>query len=83
MKRIAVLSLTLLLVAGCGSNSRVSDLERSNEDLTRRVKALEDQLLQTDKKQIQQEQVIRQMYERVRDMENAVNKIQMGPTPVR
>jgi outer membrane murein-binding lipoprotein Lpp len=84
MKRSIAISLCVVLLAGCGSGgSRVDELQKSNEDLARRVKVLEDQSLQTDKKIIQQEQVIKQMYERVRDMENAVNKIEMGPTPAR
>jgi chromosome segregation ATPase len=82
MKRTMAVSLSvLLLMAGCGmgSNSRLEELQRNNEDLTRRVKALEEQLLENDKKIIQHEVAMKQMYERLKDMENAVNKIEMGP----
>lgn len=85
MKRLMAISFVLLLLAGCGgkSGASVDDLQRSNEDLSRRVKALEDQLLDVEKKQIQSEQAMRAMAERLRDMENAVNKIELGPAPTR
>lgn len=81
MKRLMAVSVVLLLLGGCGGkgSAKVDDLQRTNEDLSRRVKALEDQLLDVEKKQIQNEQALRAMAERVRDMENAVNKIQLGP----
>jgi TolA-binding protein len=82
MKRISILSLCLLfLVAGCGGNSsaQLESLQKTNEDLTRRVKALEDNLLEADKKLIQHQQALQAMHERLRDMENAVNKISLGP----
>ncbi|HEY3056741.1 MAG TPA: hypothetical protein VGK31_12495 [Thermoanaerobaculia bacterium] len=46
----------------------------------RRVKALEDQQLEADKKLIRHDQALHAMAERLREMENAVNKIQLGPT---
>jgi len=58
----------------------MDDLQKSNEDLVRRVKSLEDQLLETQKKQIQQDQAIQAMHEQLRDMENVVNKIQLTPS---
>jgi len=82
MKRIAVIALAVLLVAGCGgakSGATIDDLQKSNEDLARRVKSLEDQLLEAQKKQIQHDQALQAMAERIRDMENVVNKIQFGP----
>lgn len=85
MKRLMAVSFVLLLLAGCGgkSGASVDDLQRSNDDLTKRVRALEDELLQIEKKQIQNEQAMRAMAERLRDMENAVNKIELGPAPSR
>ena len=81
MKRMIVVSLCVLMLVSCGGSKAVSmdDLQKSNEDLTHRVKALEDELLETQKKQIQQDQAIQAMHEQVRDMENVVNKIQLSP----
>ena len=81
MKRMIVVSLCLLILISCGGAKAGSleDLQKSNEDLTRRVKALEDELLEAQKKQIQQDQAIQAMHEQVRDMENVVNKIQLAP----
>lgn len=86
MKRIVAISFALLLLASCGggkANARLDELQRSNEDLTRRVKALEDDLLQADKKLIQHDQALQAMHDRIRQMEDAVNKIQLSPTTVR
>ena len=82
MKRVTVISLCLLMLVSCGGSKgalSMDDLQKSNEDLVRRVKSLEDQLLETQKKQIQQDQAILAMHEQVRDMENVVNKIQLTP----
>ena len=82
MKRIGAVALAVFLIAGCGGSKSavtMADLERSNDDLTHRVKALEDQLLEAQKKQIQQDQAIQAMAQRIRDMENVVNKMQVGP----
>lgn len=83
MKRLTVIALSaFLLLGGCGgskSGATLDDLQRSNEDLQRRVKSLEDQLLEAQKKQIQHDQALQAMAERIRDMENSVNKIQLGP----
>lgn len=81
MKRMIVVSLCLLMLISCSGSKAGSlqDLQKSNEDLTRRVKALEDELLEAQKKQIQQDQAIQAMHEQVRDMENVVNKIQLTP----
>lgn len=82
MKRLTIICLCLLLLVSCGGSKgalSMDDLQKSNEDLLRRVKSLEDQLLETQKKQIQQDQSIQAMHEQVRDMENVVNKIQLTP----
>lgn len=86
MKRTILISLCVLLLGGCGgsaTNARIDELQKNNEDLTRRVKALEDDLLQADKKLIQHEQAMQQMYERLKQMESSVNKIEVGPAPSR
>ncbi|HEV8660287.1 MAG TPA: hypothetical protein VGS96_16900 [Thermoanaerobaculia bacterium] len=83
MKRAIVVCLSiLLLLASCrgGAGGRLADLEKANADLTRRVKALEDQQLEADKKLIRHDQALHAMAERLREMESAVNKIQLGPT---
>ena len=85
MRRTLVVILCLFL-AGCGgskASARIDELQRANDDLTKRVKALEDDLLAADKKLIQHDQALQAMHERLRDMENAVNKIQLGPAPSR
>lgn len=82
MKRVTIISLCLLMLVSCGGSKgalSMEDLQKSNEDLVRRVKSLEDQLLETQKKQIHQDQAIQAMHEQVRDMENVVNKIQLTP----
>ena len=82
MKRVTIISLCLLMLVSCGGSKgalSMDDLQKSNEDLVRRVKSLEDQLLETQKKQIQLDQAIQGMHEQVRDMENVVNKIQLAP----
>ncbi len=83
MRKLTVIALAaFLLLASCGgskSGVTMDDLQRSNDDLQRRVKSLEDQLLETQKKQIQHDQALQAMAERIRDMENSVNKIQLGP----
>ena len=82
MKRTFVISLCVLMLVSCGGSKgalSMDDLQKSNEDLVRRVKSLEDQLLETEKKQIQQDQAIQAMHEQVRDMENVVNRVQLQP----
>ncbi len=83
MRRLTVIALAAFLLLGsCGGSKTgvtMDDLQRSNEDLQRRVKSLEDQLLEAQKKQIQHDQALQAMAERIRDMENSVNKIQLGP----
>ena len=80
MKRtMATLGLLLLLGScGGGGGSRVDDLQRSNDDLKARVKSLEDQLLQTDKKLIQHDQAFQAMAERLRNLESNVDKLAIG-----
>ena len=81
MKRVVVACLCLLVLVSCGGSKAASieDLQKSNEDLQRRVKSLEDELLDTQKKHIQHQHVLQAMHDQLRDMENAVNKIELGP----
>ena len=81
MSRTIAVSLCLLLLFGCGGKSAttVADLQKTNEDLAHRVKALEEDNIEMNKKLIQQQQALQAMHERLRDMENVVNKLQLGP----
>jgi len=82
MKRTVLASLCLLLLLSCGgsgSGVTMDDLRKSNEDLTRRVKALEEQLLDTDKKIIQHQQALQAMHERLKEAETNISKLALGP----
>ena len=81
MKRTIIVSLCLLLLLSCGGKQAASmaDLQKSNEDLSARVKAMEEDNIELNKKLIQQQQALQTMHEQLRDMENIVNKIQLGP----
>lgn len=76
MKRTMAISLFVLLLAGCGGKaSRVDDLQKSTEDLKARVKTLEDDLLQANKKLIQHDQALQAMHERLRQLESSMDKM--------
>lgn len=81
MKRTIVVSLCLLLFLSCGGKSatEVSDLQKANADLVRRVKTLEDDNLEMNKKLIQHQQALEAMHDRLRDMEVVVQKLQLLP----
>ena len=82
MKRTIIISLCVLLLLSCGGSKgalSMEDLNKSNADLTQRVKSLEDQLLETQKKQIQQDQALQAMHDQVRDMESVVDRIRNTP----
>ena len=83
MKRtIAVALAAFLMLASCGgskSGATMDDLQRSNKDLEARVKSLEDQLLEAQKKQIQHDQALQAMAERLRNVETAIDKIALSP----
>jgi len=81
MKRTLRVALCALLITGCGmfgSSGRLGDLEAKTDDVAGRMKILEDRLLTVEKKQIQQQQVMREMYEKVREMETNFSKLQYG-----
>jgi TolA-binding protein len=82
MKRVTIISICLLMLVSCGGSKgalSMDDLQKSNEDLVRRVKSLEDQLLETQKKQIQEDQAIQAMHEQVRDMGSIVDRLRNTP----
>ena len=79
MKRILAICLLFLFVSGCGgAASKVSDLERRNEQLTTRVKNLEDQLLSAEKKLVQLELAIQATNTRMKDMEGYFMRMQVS-----
>ena len=82
MKRLIAVSLLFFLVAGCGAGAagKVADLERRNEQLTTRVKNLEDQLLAAEKKLITLEQAIGATNTRMKDMESYFMRLQVSQT---
>ncbi len=77
MKRTMAISLFLLLLAGCGgkATSTIDELQKSHDDLKARVKTLEDDLLQANKKLIQHDQALQAMHERLRQIESNVDKL--------
>lgn len=76
MKAAIRIALCALLIAGCGGAGSNSDLRSQVEDLTRRVKFLEDDLLKADKQLIQQQQAMQQLHEQMRDMQTYFDKLQ-------
>ena len=83
MKTVMRVALCALLIAGCGSKAGEGDLKSQVDDLTRRVKLLEDDLLKADKQLIQQQQALQQMHEQMKNMENYFDKLQYGQTTTR
>ena len=82
MKTVMRLALCVLLVVGCGksASSQMEFMKTQVDDLTRRVKQLEDDRLKAEKQLIQQQQAMQAMYERVRNIENYFDKMQVGQT---
>jgi len=81
MKKILWIALSAALVLGCkGSSSQMTDLNAKVDDLTHRVKFLEDDLLKADKQLIQQQQAMQQMHDQLRDMQTYFDKLQYQST---
>ena len=79
MTRRTILALILLgTLAGCGSESSTADLQKKNDDLAARVKTLETQTLEIDKKLIQHQQAMQLLHQRVRDLEAELDRARMG-----
>jgi chaperonin cofactor prefoldin len=79
MTNRTLLALVLLgFFAGCGDSDSLPELQKKNEDLTARVKTLENQTLEIDKKIIQHQQALQLMHQRIRDMEAEVDRARMG-----
>lgn len=84
MKTVMPLALCALLLVGCGksASSQLDDMKAQIDDLTHRVKTAEDDRLKMEKQLIQQQQAIQAMHERVRNIENYFDKMQVGQTAV-
>lgn len=82
MKRLTVAALLLLFILGCGgkAGAKIDELQAKNEQLTQRVKALEDQLLAAEKKLIAHDLALQATNTRMREMENYFMKVQYGQT---
>ena len=85
MKNVARIALCAFLVAGCGGGNaaRVDDLQSKVDALNARVKVLEDDLLAANKKMIQHEQAMQQMYQQMKDIQTDFDKIRLGQASVR
>jgi TolA-binding protein len=81
MKTVLRVALCAVLIVGCkSSSSEMADMKAQVDDLTHRVKSLEDELLKAEKQQIQQQQAIQQMHDQVRQMETYFDKMQYSQT---
>lgn len=79
--RLSLFLLLALLLTSCGgsrASRAVDDLQKKNDELTQRVKSLEDNLFAAEKKLIQMQQAIQGINERVRDMEGVIDQVRTG-----
>jgi outer membrane murein-binding lipoprotein Lpp len=68
--------LVTLLVVGCGDKSKTArDLQSKGDELTARVQKLEDDLHEAKRQLITQEQALATLTERLRTMEQNVDKL--------
>ena len=83
MKTVLRVALCAALVLGCkSSSSEVYDLKMQVDDLSKRVKYLEDDLLKADKQLIQQQQAMQDMHEKMRNIETYFDKVQAGQSSI-
>lgn len=84
MKRLLPLVLCAVFLVGCGGDkkttARVDDMQAKIDTLNQRVKTLEDDVLAARKEIVQQQQAVQQMSDRMRDMDNYFNKLQVAQT---
>jgi uncharacterized protein YoxC len=84
MRKIAFTLLIVLLLSGCGAgkamSTRVDDLQAKNDELTKRVTKLEDDLNETKRQLIQHQQAMQTMNERLKTVETAVDKLAYSST---
>ena len=75
-KLIPVGLLLTLLVVGCGDKSKTArELQSTGEQLTARIQKLEDDLHEAKRQLIAQEQAIATLTERLRTMEQNMDKL--------
>jgi len=77
MKAVLRVALCVALLLGCkSSSSEMTDLKAQVDDLSHRVKYLEDDLMKADKQLIQQQQAMQEMHDQMRTMETLFDKLQ-------
>ena len=82
--KFAGIAVTCMVLAGCGgSDSKIEELQAKNEQLSQRVKLLEDNLLDAQKQLIAHKQAMQTLNTRQREMENYFNKLQAGSSYTR
>jgi hypothetical protein len=81
MKTIFRVALCAALILGCkASSGEMADMKAQMDDLTHRVKYLEDDLMKADKQLIQQQQAMQTMHDQVREMQTYFDKLQYQQT---
>jgi hypothetical protein len=80
MKTIFRVALCAALILGCKGSSSDADMKAQMDDLTHRVKYLEDDLMKADKQLIQQQQAMQAMHDQMREMQTYFDKLQYGQT---
>ena len=81
MKTIFRVALCAALILGCkASSGEMADMKAQMDDLTHRVKYLEDDLMKADKQLIQQQQAMQTMHDQMREMQTYFDKLQYQQT---
>jgi len=80
LKTVAVFALVMCLGCGGGSSS-LAELEQKNKALEDRVTVLEKDLLEASKKLIAEQQALQSVHQRVRVLEDAVDKMSYHSSP--
>ncbi len=85
MKKVVAFVLCAVLLVGCGkgakTEAKIDEMQAKIDSLTQRVKTMEDDLFAAKKDLVQQQQATQKVNERLQDMENYFNKLQVAQTP--